>query len=221
MTNEKKLLKYLVPVITILTVLLIILVPIRFLMTPAFVQLEYSMPWFPDDPYGFSTEERLKYGAPTLKYMTQGEPLSAIADLTMDDGTPVYNERELKHMDDVQKITRVVLWILYGSALLLVAIWSWLFRIDQLSWFKKGLANAGQITAGFMLVVLFGVALSFDTIFTWFHKIFFEDGTWMFLTSDSLIRMYPTRFWMDIFIYIGGFVILVGGGLWMKFRKTK
>lgn len=219
MINNPTTKNLLIALITILTIFMVILVPIRFMMTPAFISLEYAMPWFPEDPFGFTTEERLRYGAPTLKYMTQGESLNAIADLTMDDGTPVYNERELKHMDDVQKITQVVLWILYGSAMLLVAIWSWLFRFDRLEIFRRGLSNAGMITSGFMLLVLAGVALSFDTIFTWFHKIFFEDGTWMFLTSDSLIRMYPTRFWMDIFIYIGAFVILVGGAMWLRFRK--
>jgi uncharacterized membrane protein len=47
--------------------------------------------------------------------------------------------------------------------------------------------------------VLFG----FGVFFVLFHDVFFQPGTWMFLYSDTLIRLFPERFWRDIFIIVG------------------
>jgi len=32
----------------------------------------------------------------------------------------------------------------------------------------------------------------------------------MFAYSDTLIRLFPVRFWQDCFIYVGGFALVVG-----------
>ena len=42
------------------------------------------------------------------------------------------------------------------------------------------------------------------------YSFFFQPGTWMFNYSDTLIRLFPERFWQDIFIYVGLFSGLVG-----------
>ena len=31
-----------------------------------------------------------------------------------------------------------------------------------------------------------------------FHRIFFAEGTWIFLRSDTLIRLFPIQFWIDV-----------------------
>jgi uncharacterized membrane protein len=40
-------------------------------------------------------------------------------------------------------------------------------------------------------------------MFVAFHNVFFEAGTWQFLFSDTLIRLFPERFWRDTFIAVG------------------
>jgi len=40
--------------------------------------------------------------------------------------------------------------------------------------------------------------------------VFFAQGTWTFYTSDTLIRMFPERFFRDIFITVGGIAALLG-----------
>jgi uncharacterized membrane protein len=52
--------------------------------------------------------------------------------------------------------------------------------------------------------------LSFGVFFVAFHNVFFEPGTWVFYYSDTLIRLFPERFWRDIFLYVGGFAIISG-----------
>ena len=75
------------------------------------------------------------------------------------------------------------------------------------------------MTALLLVGILAFVALSFRVLFVAFHGVFFEDGTWMFLWSDTLIRLFPERFWRDIFIYLG--VLSGGAGLliWFLLRK--
>ena len=63
------------------------------------------------------------------------------------------------------------------------------------------------------------MALSFDFIFTEFHHLFFEGDSWLFLYSDTLIRLFPERFWMDAFIIVGLFTLAGGLGLWLGLRR--
>ena len=61
--------------------------------------------------------------------------------------------------------------------------------------------------------------MSFDALFTEFHRIFFEGDTWLFLYSDSLIRLFPERFWQDVFLAIGG--LCIGMALLVIFLSRK
>jgi len=46
--------------------------------------------------------------------------------------------------------------------------------------------------------------------FVAFHEVFFDPGTWVFRYSDTLIRLFPERFWRDAFLAIAA-LSLVGG----------
>ena len=96
---------------------------LRVLLSPVFLQIEYNMPYFPPDDFGFTKEDRLKWAPLALDYLVNHEGISFLGDLTFDDGTPLYNERELSHMDDVKLVTQGALrvWYIITLALLLVA----------------------------------------------------------------------------------------------------
>ena len=63
-------------------------------------------------------------------------------------------------------------------------------------------------------MILF-IFLSFGTLFVEFHNVFFSPGTWTFRFSDTLIRLFPERFWRDTFLVVG--VISLIGGLLFAF----
>jgi integral membrane protein (TIGR01906 family) len=73
-----------------------------------------------------------------------------------------------------------------------------------------------------MLVLTIGLAFSFRYVFVGFHRIFFEGDTWLFQYSDTLIRLFPERFWRDAFVFV---VVLTVGGVglfhWIASRLTK
>src|SRR5574339_985858 len=99
--------------VTILVPVVLIGLGLRVLLTPLFLRIEYNMPYFPPDEYGFTKEDRLRWAPYALNYLINNEDISYLADLKFDDGTPLYNERELSHMDDVKRVTQSSLRIWY------------------------------------------------------------------------------------------------------------
>ncbi|RIK29327.1 MAG: TIGR01906 family membrane protein [Anaerolineae bacterium] len=204
--------------VALLIPLALIGVGMRLLLTTAFLHLEYNMPYFPPDEYGFTKEDRLKWAPYALKYLVNDADISYLGDLKFDDGTPLYNERELSHMEDVKRVTKGALNVWYATLTLLLAlgIWSRLGGWEQL--YRQGLMRGGWtmvgLAVGIGLTVIVGIAVNpnvFWGFFVGFHKLFFEGDTWLFLYSDTLIRLFPIRFWQDAFL-IASFIAL-GGGL--------
>jgi hypothetical protein len=173
--------------LTVLSSLIALLVPIaliglglRILLSPLFLRIEYNMPYFPPDEYGFTKEDRLHWAPYALDYLTNNEDISYLADLKFDDGTPLYNERELSHMDDVKLVTQGALrvWYIILALLLGLGIWAWfggwwpayLLGLRRGGWLMIGLA----VIVG--LIVVIGIAINpnvFWNFFAGFHSLFF------------------------------------------------
>ena len=210
---------------TILSLLVTLLVPIaligfglRVLLTPLFLRVEYNMPYFPRDEYGFTKADRLKWAPYALNYLTNSADTSYLADLKFEDGKPLYNQRELSHMDDVKRVTQGALRVWYLSLILLavLGVWAWLGGWAES--YRLGLMRGGwlmvilAVTVG--LIALIGILISPDLFFgffTGFHHLFFEGDSWLFLFSDTLIRLFPIRFWQDAFLWAA--LIALGGGI--------
>lgn len=204
--------------VSILIPLVLIGLAIRVLLSPFFYKLEYSMPYFPPDEYGFTREDRLIWAPYAVDYLVNDADISYLGDLRFDDGTPLYNERELRHMEDVKRITQGALRVWYLSLALLAALGVWAWSGEWWQVYLQGLKRGGwlmvglAVTVGFIVVV--GIALDpnvFNTFFIAFHSLFFEGDSWLFLYSDTLIRLFPIRFWQDAFLIAA--VIALGGGL--------
>ncbi|NOH03335.1 MAG: TIGR01906 family membrane protein [Chloroflexi bacterium] len=212
--------------ISLLTPLALIGLALRILLTPLFYTVEYNMPYFPADEYGFTKEDRLKWAPYAVTYLTNNADISYLGDLNFEDGSPLYNERELKHMEDVKRVVQGALnvWYVSLSILLILLILSWKFNFipDYLNglrrggWWMVGLGVALGLIAGA------GILLNPDifwNFFVGFHTLFFEGDSWLFLYSDTLIRLFPIRFWQDAFLWAA--VIALGGGLGLAFGLRK
>ena len=204
--------------VAILVPLALIGLGLRILLSPVFLKIEYNMPYFPPDQYGFTKADRLKWAPYSLDYLVNSADISYLGDLRFDDGTPLYNERELSHMDDVKRVTKGALnvWYIVLSLLTLLGIWSW--RGDWIQDYRLGLMRGGWLMVGLAavigLIVVVGIAINpeiFWNFFAGFHSLFFEGDSWLFLYSDTLIRLFPIRFWQDAFLWAA--VIALGGGI--------
>ncbi len=212
---------------TLLTPIVLLGIGLRLLLFPAFLQIEYRMPGFPEDQYGFSLQDRLHWAPYAVKYLTNNADISYLGDLRFPNGTPLYNERELSHMQDVKRVTKGALNVLYAAAalLILLGLGSRAGKWEQayLSGLKRGgwlmIALAGTVAA----VVLVGMFISpsvFWDFFSGFHALFFEGDSWLFYFSDTLIRLFPLRFWQDTFLFAAAIAVLGGLGLALGIKRT-
>jgi len=204
--------------VALLVPLALIGLGLRALLTPLFLRIEYNMPYFPPDQYGFTKEDRLKWAPYALNYLVNRADISYLADLKFEDGTSLYNERELSHMADVKRVTKAALnvWYVTLALSLGLGIWSRLGHWEQA--YRQGLMRGGWLMVGLAvavgLVVLVGILINpevFWNFFVGFHRLFFTGDTWLFLFSDTLIRLFPLRFWQDAFLLAA--LIALGGGI--------
>ncbi|MBI5927724.1 MAG: TIGR01906 family membrane protein [Chloroflexi bacterium] len=194
-------------VITLTLPFILLLGSVRLVMTPAFLQLEYRRPGFPEDLFGFSTEDRLKYGPYGVRYLTNNADISYLGDLEIN-GEQAFHPDELQHMEDVKVVTRAAFQILLLTGALFVM--STLLLIRQPSTrpvILHGLQYGGVLTIGLILILTAAVFINWDFFFDTFHEIFFKAGTWQFSRSDTLIRLYPEQFWFDVSLVIGGLTL--------------
>jgi len=68
----------------------------------------------------------------------------------------------------------------------------------------------GALTSGLLVVLIALVLLSWRWFFVAFHDVFFPPGTWTFDWTDSLIRLFPDRFWFDAGVLLVGGALVVG-----------
>lgn len=185
--------------------ILFIMVNVRLVMSPAFLHFEYTRPNFPADFYGFTQEDRLRYAPYAIDYLLNGEDITYLGDLKFDDGASLFNTRELRHMRDVKTLTQ--------GAYLMTVIIGMLASLAAYTLWKRGRLNAALfrgalITLALIIAIVLGAILSWDVFFTGFHTLFFENDTWYFAYSDTLIRLFPEQFWFDAALLIGGLAII-------------
>lgn len=190
-----------------------VLTSVRLLLTPGFVRFEYALPGFPADPYGFTKQDRIKNADHALEYLLNDAGIEFLGDVTFEDGAPFYNSRELRHMSDVKQVTQSALRVWVGAGLLSVALAVLLWRAAGLGTLAPAMAGAGKAAVVAMLVLIVVLVVGFSVLFVGFHRVFFEGETWIFQYSDSLIRMFPERFWQVAFGTIGVATMVQGGAL--------
>jgi integral membrane protein (TIGR01906 family) len=173
-----------------------------------FVRWEYRRPGFPPDPYGLPTGERIRLAETCQDFLASNADISLLADLRLADGEPAFNERELRHMSDVQAVYHGIsiagiiaglMWVGGGTASIALGQ-----ARDHLS---GAFLNGSLITLGLLTLVGGFMAISWGEFFTAFHRLFFQGNTWIFPNSDTLIRLFPIRFWIDIAATLVGLLI--------------
>ena len=123
------------------------------------------------------------------------------------DGEPVFNEREVGHLQDVRTVligfavavavsvgAIVVAWRVTGRA----AVWRGV-RLGAIT------VIAGVLALGVLAVV------AFETLFEIFHRIFFASGSYNFdPATERLVQLFPMSFWFETSIALGVVLIALG-----------
>jgi integral membrane protein (TIGR01906 family) len=200
-----------------------LLTGVRLVATETFLQIEYNRPDFPDDRFGFSQEDRLHYAPYAIEYLRNDAGIDYLGDLTFENGMPLFNARELRHMEDVKVVTQAafavhaVLSVLFIGAILALA-----WRSDTRPALCQGLSGGGVFTITLIMSLAVLIIANWDFFFDNFHAVFFEGDSWQFSTSDTLIRLFPERFWFDAAMIIGAFTVfaavtaILGVWVWQR-----
>lgn len=212
--------------VSFLTPIALIGFALRIMLSPIFYSIEYNMPYFPADEYGFTKEDRLKWAPFAVDYLVNNADISYLGDLQFEDGTSLYNERELSHMRDVKNVVKGSLNVWYISLAILLVLAFLFNKNNARNEYLHGLQRGGwwMISLALILASIAGAGILlnpdiFFSFFTWFHSLFFEGDTWLFYFSDTLIRLFPIRFWQDAVIAIA--LIALGGGVGLAFGLKK
>jgi integral membrane protein (TIGR01906 family) len=185
-------------ILIILFPFFVLLVWVRIMLFPIFVQVEYQRPGFPPDEFGFTTQERIHWAEISANYLLSGEGPNYFSQFTLPGGSPLYNDREIKHMADVHDLVQKGMLLLVIIAAIYLLGGAFLFWKDRASLWKT-LSTAGMAGFVLLLTVLIVVALAWNWAFVTFHEVFFNGSTWLFPYSDTLIRLFPETFWQDGF----------------------
>jgi integral membrane protein (TIGR01906 family) len=197
----------------------IILSNLYIVMNPAYVYFEYGRPDFPPaDRYDLAS--RTANSVATVRFVRGEIPLDTLK------GLGVYNEREIKHLVDVQVVaSRALMAHALLGFLILLALVVLLRSRETRALAPRGLLNGAILTLAFFGAVGLFALVAFNAFFVVFHRLFFEGDTWLFAYSDSLIQFYPIRFWEDAaYILVGGAVIeaiVIGVGAYVWLRRAR
>lgn len=191
--------------VTLLLPPLLLLANVMLVMSPVWLAAEYTRPGFPQDAYGLTTEQRIELATSLTAWLVSEESVAVPGAMSLADGSPLLNARELRHMQDVKTLT--------GSACRVALVAALIWAIAMLRCRRKkvlalALKRGALLTLGTLASIVALAVASWERVFTGFHRLFFESGTWYFAYSDTLIRLFPEQFWFDAVLFPGGMTAL-------------
>lgn len=176
----------------------------RLSISDLYPRWEYGKADFPPDPYGFSPQQREALALVAVNYLRLPQPAEEVIYLLEeqtlpDSDQPLYNPQEISHMLDVKRVAdsliRPLSWI--GIVVVGGGLFWLLGRSPSRKLGYQALFGGGLFTTLLLLAIGGFILIGWNTFFVTFHDLLFPPGTWTFPMSDSLIRLFPERFWFD------------------------
>jgi integral membrane protein (TIGR01906 family) len=207
-------------------VLFVAFIPIFIVLTVVRVAANWEV------PYGYSYSQ---YDAPEVTGVERAEldratteiieyfqstPSTVLLDIRVREGDsdelqPLFNQREVLHMHDVQYLFR---WVFRAHEMIFmyliayitgVYLWS---RERSMRRLAQQAIVGGTATVALLGVTAVAIVMGFDSLWTQFHLISFSNDLWQLdPASDRLIQMFPEAFWFDATLAIGVVSMLIGG----------
>ena len=180
--------------VVLLSPIVFVGVPVRIAFNEWFVEWEYSKKDFPRDRYGMQYQERISLAKLGLRAVLSDEAMEEFKRAKLPNGRPAFNPREIKHMEDVKKILSIFFPLVYGSVFL------WITAL-VLTGSLRNVGKALVMGSVFSLLLTTAVAVfsktNYKLAFELFHNLLFDPYSWKFRPWDTLIRIYPLKFWYD------------------------
>ncbi len=202
--------------VVFMTPLILILGSARLLATDTYLVFEYGKTSFPPDLYGFTSQQRFILASTNIHYVRAHLPNNELAKQTLN-GVPVYNEREVTHMADVQAVFQIILRVWQAAFILFLLLAVVFMQNGEWKAFAAAIQWGGLLTSGIILAIALLAIFAWQTWFDLFHRFLFVPGSWLFSYTDTLIRLFPIEFWFDatltisIIAFVGGILLALMG----------
>ena len=171
----------------------------RVLATGTFVRFELGRDGFPPDRYGLTEAQRRALALTGLRSIEPGsDGIVLLERATLPDGSAAFGARELAHMRDVRRLFGAVLRAQLIAVAVIAVLALALSRTRLRRVVPLGLLAGAAGTLAIAVLAVPLILLGFDGFFTRFHEVFFSGDSWRFNDADTLIRIYPERFWRDV-----------------------
>lgn len=137
---------------------------------------------------------------------------------------PLFNERELQHLDDVRVLMNAAWSVQQLSLVTLLVLAAGSLAVGRMvgfRWLSKVAIAGGLITIGLILTMGILALMDFQAFWTQFHLLSFSNDLWLLdPRTDYLIRMFPPPFWFQAVVIVAlrsglAGAILVTVGLFM------
>jgi integral membrane protein (TIGR01906 family) len=201
--------------------MIIVLGIVRLLTTDSYLTFEYGKPGFPSDTYGFTAEQRFILASTNVHFVRAHLPDDELSKQTLN-GLPVYNDREVAHMADVQDVFQYVLRAWQFAFILFVHVALVLWKNGEQTVLVSAIRLGGFLTFGIILLIGLLAAVAWQAWFELFHRFFFQPGSWLFSHTDTLICLFPAKFWFDATLtistlsFVGGLLLTLVDWRWQQ-----
>ncbi len=198
-------------------------IPTRIAFNEWFIDWEYSKADFPKDRYGLPDDYRKYLAKLGLRAVLSEKGMEEFKRATLPDGRLAFNHREIKHMEDVKNFLSVFFPLVYGATALSVLA---LIYLRDLGLMGKALISASLFSLTLTVASAIFSMVNYDLAFELFHNYVFDPYSWRFSYRDTLLRIYPMKFWFDgtVFVIASAGVLcllsFVGGLLLLRYRRS-
>jgi integral membrane protein (TIGR01906 family) len=121
---------------------------------------------------------------------------------------PVYNAKELTHLDDVAGITKLFQILLLVSAVAGLAVGLLLYARRELNVLLNACISGSAITITLTGCLVIWSLIDFNSLFYLFHIVSFSNELWLLDPSrDYLIMMFPQGFFFESAIWLVSSII--------------
>ncbi|WP_457641612.1 TIGR01906 family membrane protein [Persephonella sp.] len=175
-----------------------------------FIEYEYSKKDFPKDRWGLPDNIRKELAKIGLEAVLSDKGLEKFRNAKLPNGKKAFRKKEIKHMEDVKNFLKYFFPVVYISFVVWFGIY---FFLKQIRW--KLLLISGAFTT--FLIVFAGLFayFNYELAFAIFHDYLFGKYTWRFRWTDTLLRIYPMKFWYDGTFFVIGLSLLISVTLYL------
>jgi integral membrane protein (TIGR01906 family) len=135
---------------------------------------------------------------------------------------PVYNQKELIHLEDVRKIIDIFKMLEILSFIIFLAAGLYIYFKSGVNRLLRGLQAGAVVSVAFLGSVMLWALIDFNSIFYFFHILSFSNDLWLLdPATDYLIMMFPEGFFFDAAILIVATIIATAIVIWVAAYAAK